>query len=371
MFLTSNFNRTIFCILVIISLAVDGFQIFSPTPFSKHYSSKPCNVLAMVSNFDEIRTSFDDFDQIIESISIFKKLYKDIRIPLKFEVPAENPWPYHLHGLRLGKRLEKILSTTEFFEQSEKVKKLEDLGFKPDPTSLVDEWDVILDALKRYYAIHGDLRVPVKFVVPDEGDWPRLSRGLKLGLRVASIRSAGRYIKENQERKSQLDELGFEWRVREHTHKQQMDEDNFDKIYEALKLYKHIFGEIEFIPVNFVVPQSEEWPETLWNLKLGLHFQSIRENEKYFFNNDDKKLKLSELGIEMNKKSDRASYTKKRFDMVYDALVIYKKLYDDLLVPQAFCVPFGNTAWPEELWGLKLGVRVSAIRCQGNVYVPE
>lgn len=366
MILTSNFSLQTFVRLVIVSLIVEGFQIFPPTLFSKRCCSNYPSVLEMVSNFDDIRTSFDDFDQIIESIAIFKNLYKDIRIPLKFEVPAENPWPYHLHGLRLGKRLEKILSTTEFFEQIDKVKRLEDLGFKPDTTSLVDEWDVILDALKRYYAINGDLRVPVKFIVPDEGDWPRLSRGLKLGLRVASIRSAGRYIKENQERKSQLDELGFEWRVREHTHKQQMDDDNFDKIFEALTLYKQYFGEIEFIPANFVVPQSALWPESLWNLKLGFHFQSIRENEKYFFNNDDKKLKLSELGIEMNKKSDRASYTKKRFDMVYDALVIYKKLHGDLLVPQAFFVPSENNVWPEELWGLKLGVRVSAIRCQGN-----
>lgn len=48
-------------------------------------------------------------------------------------------------------------------------------------------------------------------------------------------------------------------------------------------------------------------------MKLGVHFQSIQDNDKYFFNNDDKKSRLSEIGIESMKKNDRASYTKKRF----------------------------------------------------------
>ena len=154
----------------------------------------------------------------------------------------------------------------------------------------------------------------------DEDIWPRLSRNLKLGLRVASIRSAGRYVKDHPERKAQLDELGFEWRIRDHTHKQQIDDDNFDKIYEALKLYKSIYEDMESIPVNFVVPQSTEWPEQLWDMKLGVHFQSIQENDKYFFNNDDKKSKLSEIGIESVKKNDRASYTKKRFGKILKQL---------------------------------------------------
>ena len=52
-----------------------------------------------------------------------------------------------------------------------------------------------------YKEIHGDLRIPSKFVVPDEGKWPRLSRNLKLGVRVAAMRSAGRYVKDHPDRK--------------------------------------------------------------------------------------------------------------------------------------------------------------------------
>lgn len=44
----------------------------------------------------------DDFNQILEAISIFIEINGDSNIPNKFEIPAEVPWPSSLHGLRLG-----------------------------------------------------------------------------------------------------------------------------------------------------------------------------------------------------------------------------------------------------------------------------
>ena len=52
--------------------------------------------------------------------------------------------------------------------------------------------------------------------------------------------------------------------------------------------------------------------------------------------------------------------------MVYQALLTYKELKGDLLVPQAFIVP-SEEPWPEFTWGLKLGARVNAIRSQGTL----
>ena len=142
--------------------------------------------------------ALDDFDQILESIQIYQKLYKDTKISSKFEVPADSNWPYNLHGLRLGKRLEKILSLAAFFSNhADKVDALKKIGFDPNLSSIVDDWHVIHEALQTYHRIYGHLRVPVKFIIPDEEPWSRLSHGLKLGLRVASMRSAGRYIKGN------------------------------------------------------------------------------------------------------------------------------------------------------------------------------
>lgn len=156
--------HTTIIILVLLFQIASCYVYHLPYKIISTYSTK----LHASQNFDsDVRTSLDDFDQILESIAIFKKIYNDVRIPLKFEVPAETPWPYNVHGLRLGKRLEKILSSSEFFEQNkDKVRQLESLGFKADISSLVDDWDIILDALKKYYEIFGNLRVSVKYVVP-------------------------------------------------------------------------------------------------------------------------------------------------------------------------------------------------------------
>lgn len=37
---------------------------------------------------------------------------------------------------------------------------------------------------------------------------------MKLGLRVAGIRSTGRYIANDQARRKELDDIGFVWRLR-------------------------------------------------------------------------------------------------------------------------------------------------------------
>jgi hypothetical protein len=90
----------------------------------------------------------DDFDQILDAIYIHKKAFGDLNISIKFDVPAEDPWPPHLHGLRLGKRLEKILNTQEFFsDHPDKVQEMKRLGFDPNPGNLIDDWDTIVQAM--------------------------------------------------------------------------------------------------------------------------------------------------------------------------------------------------------------------------------
>ena len=72
---------------------------------------------------------------------------------------------------------------------------------------------------------------------------------------------------------------------------------------------------------------------------------------------------LSKLGFQLDAK---AASTDLRYQKVYDALVRYKELYGDLVVPQPFTVPENSDDWPESTWGLRLGARVNAIRSQGT-----
>jgi hypothetical protein len=53
---------------------------------------------------------------------------------------------------------------------------------------------------------------------------------------------------------------------------------------------------------------------------------------------------------------------------VKSALQIYKELFGNLLVPHAFLVTTNDSLWPEELWGMRLGLTVGSIR-SSNAYV--
>lgn len=318
---------------------------------------------------EECDLVLDDFDEIVEAIRIFKSVTGDFDIPAKFEVPNQNPWPSNLAGLRLGKRLEKILKTEDFFtKHAGKVDKLSQTGFNPSSDSLVDDWRIIHDALKVYKTIYGNLRVASKFEVPDDEPWPRYCRTVKLGVRVAAIRSAGRYVKDHPDRKEDLDKLGFEWRLRDNTHKQQVNEEHFEQVMMALTAYKQLVGaDLVNVPLDFVVPAAEPWPEATHGMKLGEQVKAIRDKDKLVYGNPEREKRLTELGFDSEAEGGRSVYSKKRFEIVYAALQAYKAIFNDLTVPQAFTVPEDDPRWPEEAYGLKLGARVNAIRCQGTL----
>ena len=215
-----------------------------------------------------------------------------------------------------------------------------------------------------YKQIYGDLRVPAKFVIPDDDDrWSRLSRGLKLGVRVAAIRSAGRYVKERPERKAELDSIGFEWRIRDHTHKQTVAEELFDRVYTALVQYKSIYGNVE-VPESFIVPEDNSWSSASWGLALGDHVREISLKDKLVYGHEDREARLTTLGFPM-KDSGKTAASKKRFDIIIQALQVYKNLFGDVLVPHHFVVP-KEEPWEEDLHCIKLGARVHAMR-QGTL----
>ena len=204
-------------------------------------------------------------------------------------------------------------------------------------------------------------------MVPDETKWPKLSRNLKLGVRVAAMRSAGRYVKDHPERKADLDALGFEWRIRVNTYKykQQVVEELFDQVFQCHKIYKSIHGDVNVLP-NFIVPVEEPWPESLQGLNIIQHITAIRNRDRLVHGFTDREEKLSALGFDWAPTTPRSQFSKKRFDVMHKALKVYSELKGDLLVPQAFVVP-EHEPWPVESWNLKLGARVNSIRGQGTL----
>lgn len=309
--------------------------------------------------------ALDDYAQIIEALRIYKKNFNDLDIPVKFEVPAEDPWPSAIHGLRLGKRLQKLFLSSDFFEKhTEKVAEIESIGLVPSVDSLVDDWFMIYKALQTYKDLYGDTRVSAKFVVPAEDPWPKVCHNLKLGTRIAAVRSAGRYVKDRPERKAQLEAMGFEWRIRDHTHKQLVGEELFEQVFQALIIYKKNVSEKLNVPVNFTVPNEGPWPQDMWGLQLGVIVRGIREENKLVYGHANRVQRLNELGFPWEE-TTREVYSKNRFEVIISALLVYEGMYGDMYVPQSFVVP-EESPWPESSWGVKLGARVNAIRSQGT-----
>ena len=139
---------------------------------------------------------------------------------------------------------------------------------------------------------------------------------------------------------------------------------SFDQIYDALITYrKEVQPEGSLIvPSNFIVPNYDPWPEATRGMPLGKKIPSVR-TKAYLKANPGATDKLKKIGFEFNGK---VAANDARFNNVYDALVRYKELNGDLLVPQPFIIPEKSSEWPEETWGLRLGARVNAIRSQGT-----
>jgi len=190
--------------------------------------------------------------------------------------------------------------------------------------------------------------------------------GLKLGQKVAAIRSTGKYV-HNEQRRKTLDDMGFVWRLRAESSSKEKDTKNlsFDQIYSALVAYREIVqdgkGSLN-IPNNFEVPDCDPWPNNVRGLPLGRKLASIR-SKSFLTANPGANEKLKAIGFQLDGK---IAANDARFQIVYDALKYYKEIYNDLLVPQPFVVPAKSKEWPEHTWGLRLGARVNAIRSQGT-----
>ena len=157
--------------------------------------------------------------------------------------------------------------------------------------------------------------------------------------------------------------MGFLWRLRAPSPDKDMDV-SFDQIYDALVTYrKEVQPEGSLIlPSNFIVPNYDPWPEATRGMPLGKKIPSVR-TKAYLKANPGATEKLESIGFEFDGK---VAANDARFSNVYNALVRYKELNGDLLVPQPFIIPDESSEWPEETWGLRLGARVNAIRSQGT-----
>jgi len=240
----------------------------------------------------------------------------------------------------------------------------------PETPKDEEEWQTLISALNMYKAAYGDLKVPNRFVVPALPPWPESAHELKLGQRVAQIRSTGKYTSSSPMRREILDSMGFLWRLRAPSSAGGPPPSadrvpgvsaTLPQIFAALEQYKELRGNLE-IEKNFCVPDLEEWPLECRGLPLGQEVSAIRSKSYLRTQPGSVRDKLVTMGLNLDGKM---AANDARYERVLRALRIYKEKQGDLLVSQPWQVPTGDE-WPEDLWELRLGARVNAIRSQGT-----
>jgi hypothetical protein len=275
-----------------------------------------------------------------------------VYIPRTFVVPNDCPeWPPSLWGLKVGAKIKGILRK-DFHREHRK--KLKQIGL-----TTKNEWvaQQIIDAVRTYRKVHniadGDpVCIPHSFVVPhDDSEWPRQLWGLKLGVKAQSILHSGHFIKYRAE----FDRLGL-------TEKLGPVDDRAQQLMLAIKTYKLVYriseGSPVVIPVRFVVPHdSPDWPQELWGLKLGEKADSILQGHYAEYQDEFDAVGLT---AKFGPVDDRAQ-------LIIQAVKIYKRLHaipdgGKVVIPGSFVVPHDSPDWPQELWGLKLGMKTSDIQ---------
>mmetsp|Transcript_7310 Transcript_7310/g.21207 ORF Transcript_7310/g.21207 Transcript_7310/m.21207 type:complete len:523 (+) Transcript_7310:258-1826(+) len=332
------------------------------------------------------------FEDTLRALRAYHEEHSHLALPRRYPVPESSSYPSAWHGIDLAG----TVYTMRWWQlhvknQPSRVSELNRIGFVWE--RLQPEWNLILESLIIYKALHGNTLVPSTFVVPsDDERWPKACWGISLGNSVYKIRNRGDYLSgrnsNSWSRREQLDALGFVWDVQEL---------RFSKFRMALQVYGKIeqeqprsghSGALK-VPSQFVVPRSSRWPTGFWGYRLGERCTQVRQKELYIKGHPDRVKRLADLGFYVAGGNNNLRWLE-----VVHAAAVYSQMNNNKLdVPTKFVVPapprrvavssngvdteedrrvirvVGSDdawPWPEYLWGFPLGQRLRDIRVKGN-----
>eukprot|EP01033_Poteriospumella_lacustris_P023403 gene23403-biopygen9004 len=277
-------------------------------------------------------------------LPVFRQLHHHANVPTAFIVPAEEPWPQELHGDRLGRRIDYLRSLKDRLLPTQ-VEQLDNAGMVWSD----EEYQVgrIERGLTTYKAMYGDLRIPHLFVVPhDDGRWDRDLWGMKLGKAINMVRHNGAY----EAYRSRFEALGLtfdRWNEPQYP---------FALVRQALETFHAQHGHYK-VPLTYVIAADDAaYTAEVRGMKLGQITQSIIHEELYAEHRGE----LEAMGVPLKPRKELM------VDRICEAVRCYRRVYGEGRdIPTAYVVPEGSSAYPRELWGLRLGAAVYRIRRDG------
>lgn len=223
------------------------------------------------------------YSSVIQALRAYHSIHGNLVIPRRYTIPHGSPeYPIETHNIDLASTVYNMNWWQRHVRyHTERVAELNQIGFLWE--RLQPEWNLVVEALITYNALHGNLLVPSSFVVPSSssttittengsstttstnGEWPSATWGIPLGRCVRSIRSRQDFVRGKPDRLAQLIAMGFVWDVSEY---------QFRKFFRAIEYYAKNVSTNDAerkkkkalrIPNTFVVPSGQGWPEDLWN----------------------------------------------------------------------------------------------------------
>lgn len=229
-----------------------------------------------------------------------------------------------------------------------------------------------LQALQAFYDEHSHLVIPRRYLVPESLSYPSVWHGADLAGTVYNMKWWQRHVKNQPERVSELNRIGFVW---------ERLQPEWNLILESLIVYKSMNGNV-LVPSTFIVPYNDDrWPKACWGISLGSSVHKIRNRGDHLGgrnpNGWSRRQQLDALGFVWD-------VEELRFSKFRSALELFGKIEQveqqsktasssspthsgALKVPSQFVVP-RSSKWPNELWGYRLGERCTQVR-QKELYI--
>lgn len=126
----------------------------------------------------------------------------------------------------------------------------------------------------------------------------------------------------------------------------------------ALKAY-HTHHAHLTMPRKYLVPETDSYPVEWHGIDLAATVYDMKWWLRHVKERPDRVAELNQLGFVWER-------LQPEWNLILEALISYRTLYNDLLVPSKFVVPFGNEEWSRSTWGISLGKVVYRIRSRGD-----
>lgn len=149
------------------------------------------------------------------------------------------------------------------------------MGFKWNVRQdwLDQKWDVFMEHLVDFAVEHGSCDVPQRYVCKD---------GYSLGINVNDVRTKQQYLKQNPERKEQLDQMGFKWII-----KAEQNDSAWGRFWSHLSEFVRN-SDSTHVPFTHVCEDG---------YKLGFNAYNCRRRQQYIKNNPKRQMQLESIGF--------------------------------------------------------------------------